>query len=110
MFAVNRRDNVAVVTSIDQLDKRNAEPAKEFFKDLVAREGSRIVVDLSGLALVDSSGLAALVAALKAARAGGGDVRLCGLSGPVRSVFEATRLTQLFGIFNDVETAFNSFE
>jgi anti-sigma B factor antagonist len=109
MFATDRRENVVVVTAVDQLDARNAEPAKTFFQDLVARGDGRVVVDLSDLCFVDSSGLAVLVAALKAAREGGGDVRLCGLNHAVRSVLEATRLMRLFAIHPDVDAANASF-
>jgi anti-sigma B factor antagonist len=39
-----------------------------------------------------------LIAAMKQARAAGGDVRLCGLQDDVRAIFEMTRVVQAMSI------------
>jgi anti-sigma B factor antagonist len=55
-----------------------------------------LVVDLSGLAFIDSSGLGVLVAALKHTRERDGELILRGLDHPALRVFEITGLTELF--------------
>ena len=109
MFVTERQGEVLVVTATDELDARNAGLAKEFFRSTVSSGERRIVVDLSPLSFIDSSGLGALLAALKAARQEGGDVRLCGLTPPVRSIFELTRLFRIFDIFSDRSQAVASY-
>lgn len=59
---------------------------------------NRIVVDLSGVSYIDSSGLGVLVAILKRTRQQGGGVKLKGLDGDVLQLFELTRLTKVFEI------------
>jgi len=54
---------------------------------------------------MDSSGLAALVSALKATREGGGWVRLANLTAQVQSVFKLTMLDKVFDMFPSVEAA-----
>lgn len=56
-----------------------------------------IVVDVSEMSFIDSSGLGVLVEVLKRRReAGAGPVTLRGMQEPVRRVFEITGLTDLF--------------
>ena len=105
MFATAERSGWTVVTVGDTLDASNAEAAKTFFRNLVDGGANRVVVDLSGLGFIDSSGLGALVTALKTARAVGGDVRLCCLTPPVRSIFQLTRLDKVFTVHDRVEDA-----
>lgn len=60
-------------------------------------QGSRaLVVDLSRLSFIDSSGLGVLVASLKHMREVDGELILSGLDHPALRVFEITGLTQLF--------------
>ena len=56
-----------------------------------------IVVDVTEMSFIDSSGLGVLVEVLKRRReAGAGPVALRGMQEPVRRVFEITGLTDLF--------------
>lgn len=109
MFSVENHDAVALVKVSEELDARNAQQAKEFFKELVAEGSSSVVVDLSPLDFIDSSGLGALVTALKIARQDNGVVRLCALSPPVKSIFELTRLSRVFEIYETSDEALSSF-
>ncbi len=71
------------------------------FRDEVVRlvDGGarRLVIDLSEVDFLDSSGLGALVAILK--RLGtAGALEITGLNRPVRKVFELTRMVEVFTI------------
>jgi len=65
----------------------------------------RLVVDLSGVSYMDSSGVATLVEALQAQRKHGGRMVLCGLQDRVRSIFEIARLDMVFTIVETREEA-----
>jgi len=109
MYPVNEKDGVTIVGIGKELDARSAEKCREFFLDLVSGGKRRIVADLSALDFIDSSGLGSLVTAVKTARHAGGDLRLCGLTGPVKSIFQLTRLLKVFRTFESVESAVSSF-
>ena len=64
---------------------------------------------MSALSFVDSSGLGALVTALKLARQDNGRLCLCGLTPTVNSIFQMTRLQRVFDIFPGVDEALESF-
>jgi anti-sigma B factor antagonist len=65
----------------------------------------RIVVDLSGVAYMDSSGVATLVEGLQFSRRYGGAFRLAGLTPGVRQVFQFAKLDKVFEIFPDAASA-----
>ena len=62
------------------------------------RRGGHLVVDLSGLTFIDSTGLHELVVALKRQRARGGEIVLRAPSAQTMRVLEIVGLDQLFTI------------
>ena len=65
----------------------------------------RIVIDLSDATYIDSSGLAALILAMQKVEAYGGRFFLAGVHETMRSIFETSRLHQVFQILPDVDAA-----
>ena len=59
----------------------------------------RLVIDLSEVAYMSSSGLRALLRARRQAQSGGGDVVLCAMNQRVTEVFEMIGFNNLFRIF-----------
>ncbi len=72
---------------------------------LVNQKLPQLVVDLSQVSYIDSSGLAVLIEAMQNVAAYGGKFSLSGLQESVRPIFEIARLDQVFRIFPDVDTA-----
>jgi len=64
---------------------------------------ARVVVNLTAVRYMDSSGLASLVESLKAARDLGSRFVLFGLNTTVREVFHISKLTTFFEIHDDEE-------
>ena len=72
--------------------------AKSLRAILVDRPG-RVIVDLSHVKYIESSGLAVLIEGLQDARDYGGELVLAGLQESVRDIFEIAHLTMSFGSF-----------
>src|SRR5689334_25417545 len=72
---------------------------------VIDRKPERLVVDLSEVSYIDSAGLAALIQAMQKVEGYGGKFMLCGLQETVRSIFEISRLDQVFQIFPDADAA-----
>ena len=87
------------------LDVGNAGEFKQALVDAIGERAVTLIVDISGVHEIDSSGLGALVAALKAARKFGGTVKLCGAEPPVRSVIEMTRIHRVLPLHATAEEA-----
>lgn len=73
--------------------------------EMINKKPDRMVVDLSDVSYIDSAGLAALIAAMQKVEGYGGKFMLAGLQETVRSIFEISRLDQVFQIFPDANTA-----
>lgn len=69
--------------------------------DLASKKPSRMIIDLSDVGFMDSSGLATLVEAMQRQNQHGGKLILGGLQERVRSVFEIARLDTIFCIVDD---------
>ena len=72
---------------------------------MIEKKPDRMVIDLSDVSYIDSAGLAALIQAMQKVEAYGGKFFLVGLQETVRSIFEISRLDQVFQIFPDTNTA-----
>jgi anti-sigma B factor antagonist len=108
-IVVDRAGDVAVaVLPVDELDASNA---AEFKRDIapVVEANMKLVFDLSRLRFVDSSGLGAFLSCLRQVNARGGDLKLYGMSKPVRTVFELVRLHRIFDILTTREEAVRAF-
>jgi len=73
--------------------------------ELIDKKPERLVVDLSEVSYIDSAGLAALIQAMQKVEGYGGKFMLSGLQETVRSIFEISRLDQVFQIFPDADAA-----
>ncbi len=106
---VTQTGGVTLVVPNGDLDMGTADQMKRTLTELIEKGQSKLVMDLSGVAYVDSSGLGALVAAMKQARAVGGNLKLCGLQEDVRSIFEMTRLIKVMAVHSDRQEAVSSW-
>jgi anti-sigma B factor antagonist len=106
---VDTVNDVTVLTIHGEaLDASNAKEFKQAATPLV--EGSKkLVFDLSRLQFVDSSGLGAILSCLRQLNACGGDLKLCGMTKPVRALFELVRMHRIFDILNTREEAIRAF-
>jgi anti-sigma B factor antagonist len=93
----------------ERLDAHNSGELKAQMLKLFEEGKNNLIVDLSSVRFVDSSGLGALVSGFKNASSRSGSLKLSGLQLQVKSMFELTRLHRVFEIFGDVDEALASF-
>jgi len=94
-----------VVEVTGSVDAYTAPVLDKTLNEVLAEGHSRLVLDASQIEFMSSAGLRALTAAQREARRLGGEVRLFGLSGHVRKVFEMSGLSQLFCVAETREQA-----
>jgi anti-sigma B factor antagonist len=88
------------------------EPETTFKKTItrLLEEGRvNLLVDLSAVGFLDSSGLGALVRALMLAQKEGGSAKLLHAGPQVRKLLQLTKLDSVFEIHEDLEAAVSSF-
>jgi anti-sigma B factor antagonist len=106
---VTQSGGVTVVMPRRDLDMAAADQMKRTLTELVDKGQSKLLMDLGAVSYIDSSGMGALVAAMKHARSHGGDLRLCALQDDVRAIFELTRLIKAVTVHGTRQEALGSW-
>ncbi len=102
---VSERDGWAVLSVGGEVDVATAPRLREQLIELVNGGHHRIVVDLSEVEFLDSTGLGVLVGALKRVRTHDGDLALVCTESRILKVFEITGLTKVFAMHKSVDEA-----
>lgn len=109
-LAVDEVGSVAVVTvAVDELDASNTTEFKQQIAPILAAH-SQVLIDLSRLRFIDSSGLGAMLSCLRQLNAKGGALKLCGMSQQVRGAFELVRLHRILDIHESRAEALEAFK
>jgi len=95
----------AIVVSLEgEVDLEHSPQARKALLDAVSKN-KKVVVDLSGVSYIDSSGIASLVEAFQTARKSGGEMILAMVSESALRVLQLARLDKVFTIAATVEEA-----
>ena len=105
-------ETVEGVTTIQLPERINATNTRVFDKDMAQwmEPNSKLIFDLAQVRQLDCSGLGSIVACLKHQRTAGGDLKLCGMSKQIRTLFELVRMHHIFDIFNTKQEAIDSYK
>ncbi|MEV4829608.1 MULTISPECIES: STAS domain-containing protein [unclassified Micromonospora] len=101
-----RQEGAGTVLEIaGDLDMSTTPQLRERLREVVEGGARVVVVDLTGVGFMDSSGLGALVVAYRELRERNGWLGLAGVRRPVRTVLSITSVDQVIGIFDTVPDA-----
>lgn len=100
---------VSLVTVKGRVDSATAPDFEKTLHSLIQSNRTQIVLDLAGVEYMSSAGIRGMVVSLKAAKGGGGDLRLAQPSTRVKEVVELAGLTSIFTVYDDVTEAVGSF-
>ena len=99
------RDKPNVLPLKGEIDLHVSPVVTASLNAMIEKKPERVVIDLADVPYIDSAGLAALIQAMQKVEAYGGRFSLAGLQETVRSIFEISRLDQVFRIFPDTDSA-----
>lgn len=99
------RDGCAVVAPEGTIDLHTSPRLKHQLTDVLEEATPELVVDLSRVDFVDSSGLGVLVCTLKYIRVRGGSFCLVCPPGPILRLLRITGLDRVFTVYATVENA-----
>jgi len=92
------QEEVAVIALSGEVDVYTSPRVKQEVVDLLNAGTTRLIVDLSGVEYLDSTGLGVLIGGLKRARERDGDLKLVCDNLRILRIFEITGLTKIFEI------------
>lgn len=85
-----------------EVDLHTAPMLRERIHELTEQGTDRIVLDLSELSFMDSTGLGVLVAGLKRLKSRDGELVLAGMQDPVKKILQVTGLDKVFDMRSSV--------
>ena len=101
----SRHGDLVVVSLAGEVDVDNVSRVRQCLDDAVEAHGPRLVVDLSGLTFIDTTGLGVLVRQLAALRDRNGTMALVAPDGQVLRRLRRTNLAPLFPIYDTLPQA-----
>lgn len=104
-YTTNDGRTVIVLTPAGRLDITTAWQFRLKLQECISRVSPHIVVNLSQVNFIDSSGLTSLVAGMRDADKVKGSFRICNVHPEAKLVFEVTMMDSVFEIFETEEAA-----
>ena len=100
---------VSVVGLNGELGSHAEDSIREQLHPVVGERHAKVVIDLSNVRTIDSSGLGHLISLVTHSRMTESRVILCGASSFVRGVLDVTQLDQRFELADSVDAALSKF-
>lgn len=111
MIEVTEKNGILVArfNNQDRFNALIAEPVKETLLAYYTKPNTRLLVDLSGIKFIDSSGFSVLLSLMKASNNNYGQLKICNVSRDVKELFEVLQLHNVFEIYDSCQDCMNSF-
>ena len=104
---------VGDVTVMDAVGRitlgEGASAFRDAIRDLATKGDKKILVNLSEVSYIDSSGIGEMVSSYTTVTNHGGQLKLLGLNKRVKDLLQITKLYTVFEVFDDEATAVRSF-
>ena len=108
-ITVRRQDKTTIFDLSGDIDFANSPVVRDtVLREIQETRAPRVLVNLSQVRYMDSSGVASLVEGLKASRDLGSRFILVGLSTSARDVLQLSRLIKIFEVYDNEEKAMAS--
>ena len=98
-------EGATVIEAQGRLDMVAAPQLKALVQSAVRSAQVPIVVELSGVQFMDSTGLGALISGLRTTREAGSDLRIAGATAQVLAVLELTKINRVIRPYPSVDDA-----
>ena len=106
-----RKGNIEIVKfTINKINALVAEEIRENISRLYDKANSKVVIDLTGVDYIDSSGFGCFLSIMKTARDNYGTMKISSPSASVMPLFETLHLHTIFEIYNDLDECVGSFK
>lgn len=108
-FHLRDHDKITIIDFIGELDMHTLPDAVELVNNLMANEKVDILVNLSKLRYIDSSGLGFFTGTLKKLQRSSGTLKLCNLSSYISRIFSLIHIDYFVEIYESVDDAIKAF-
>ena len=104
-----KADRVVILDIQGEIDLYNAPEIKDTMQKLIKAQKYSIIINLEKVSYIDSSGIGALISSLSNLKKYQGSLKIINVYASVKKVFELTKLTSFFEIYDSEEEALSKF-
>lgn len=97
------KDGIQYITINGEVDAYTAPQLRETLLPLTGKKGETVVVELSEVGYMDSTGLGIFIAGFKSSERNGSHMKLQGMTPRVKRLFEITGLIDIIDVDNGVK-------
>lgn len=101
----SRREGNLIVAPDGRIDSLTSSTFDRHLSSVIDRGDANLIIDLTNLEYISSTGLSAFLSAAKKIKVAGGRMALVGLNSRIRLVFEMSGFLRLFPIYPTVDAA-----
>ena len=108
---INKRtkDEIVILDITGEIDLYNAPEIKDIINELIEEQKYNVIINLEKVSYIDSSGIGALISSLSNLKKYQGGLKIINVYASVRKVFELTKLTSFFEIYDSEDDALAAF-
>jgi anti-sigma B factor antagonist len=111
MIRIIKKDSIDIITFT--INKINALVTEEIHEEILKAfisNNPKLIIDLTGVEYIDSSGFGCFLSVMKAAKSNYGILKFTNPEPRVMDLFKTLHLHSVFQIFDDVDTCIRSFK
>ena len=108
--SVGKSGEINVLELYGIIDTVSSVELRKVFERILKKGTSKIVVDMSGIEYVSSSGWGVIVSKIEGLRKKGGDIKIFGMGSEVNRIFQLLELDNLMHSFNVLAEAVEDFD
>ena len=104
------KGEVVILDISGEIDLYNAPEIKDIINKLIEQKRYNVVINLKDVTYIDSSGIGALISSLSNLKKYQGGLKIINVFASVRKVFELTKLTSFFDIYDNEDDSVKAFQ
>ena len=105
MINIEKKDKIDIVTfSVNKINALITEEIRNKINELFELPNSRVIINLTGVEYIDSSGFGCFLSILKTARNNYGILKFANPKSNVNELFHTLHLHTVFQIYDDLDT------
>lgn len=111
MIKTDKRDKIDIISfTVNKINALITEDIREEINRLSSAPSARIIIDLTGVEYIDSSGFSLFLSVMKSVRNNYGILKFANPDPRVMEVFRMLHLDTVFMIFDDLDACVRSFK
>ena len=111
MISIERRNKINIITlNVDSINALIADDLKNEISKVFENANSRVILDLTGVHYIDSTGFGCFLSLMRTAKNSFGSLKFASPEPAIMKVFETLNLQTVFEIYDNVEDCLRSMK